>query len=311
MKKISVVITSYAHEKYIAQCIESVVRQKDVEFDIVVGDDCSPDRTKDIISEYAKKYPNLITVLPRPSNLGMLKNMKDCFEHCTGEYVSICEGDDYWTDEYRLKKMAEVLDKNTDASFCFTDIALLLEDKGKIVPHMPRVKANLGEKISFRDLVKYANPVANFSCCMYRKSCLEKLPSSYFLDRDNADYLLNMYMLDFGSGLFLKDVCSVYRILKSGQWARRTPEQQKRGVLALNAKYNDLFDGRYEDVFLEKRKIPQIPCSYMCKKWRLCLLSIHQKNNITKVKLFGCLTLLTLKDKEDSIVCSLFKIFNF
>ena len=193
---ISVVLTTYNQEKYIAAALDGILKQKDCpEFEVIVGNDCSTDKTTEIISDYASQYPDKIRILPRSQNLGMLKNMQDCFQNCRGKFVAICEGDDYWTDEYKLKKQYEALKHNPQALMCFTDISLLLQEKREFCAHIPAVKKKLKTTFSIRDLIEKGNPVGNFSCCMYRKKGLDALPQSYF-EGNAADYLLNMYMLD-------------------------------------------------------------------------------------------------------------------
>src|SRR5690349_4970838 len=97
--KINVIVTTYNHEKYIAQCLESILEQKgDFEIEVIVGDDCSTDGTRKIVEGFGARHPNIISVLPKGENLGITKNLKRCLDACTGEYIAICEGDDYWTD---------------------------------------------------------------------------------------------------------------------------------------------------------------------------------------------------------------------
>ncbi len=67
--KVSVLMLTYNHEPYIAQAIESVLMQEtDFDFEIVIGEDCSTDKTREIISNYAAKYPSRVLVLPREAN---------------------------------------------------------------------------------------------------------------------------------------------------------------------------------------------------------------------------------------------------
>lgn len=113
--KISVVIISYAQEKYISEAIESVLAQKvNFKYEVLLADDCSPDNTKKIIKKYEKKYPDIIKVLDRPKNLGAAANTMDACLTAKGEYITILEGDDYWCDENKLQFQVDFLDKNPD-----------------------------------------------------------------------------------------------------------------------------------------------------------------------------------------------------
>ena len=112
--KVSVVITSYNHEKYISQAIESVLMQKVDELEIIIGDDCSTDRTPEILDKYKKRYPDKIVILKDDKNLGITKNLERCIKRTTGRFVAICEGDDYWIDDEKLQKQVDFLVSNKD-----------------------------------------------------------------------------------------------------------------------------------------------------------------------------------------------------
>ncbi|NJN00306.1 MAG: glycosyltransferase [Aquincola sp.] len=93
---------SYKHEPYIAQAIESILSQKvDFPIELVIGDDCSPDGTTAVIQHWAERDLR-VKVLPCERNLGVMTNFSRTLEACRGTYVAVCEGDDYWTDPYKL-----------------------------------------------------------------------------------------------------------------------------------------------------------------------------------------------------------------
>ncbi len=129
--KISVIVTSYNHEKYIRQCIDSILMQKDVNFELIIGDDCSADNTRNILEEYKKNYPKIINLLSKTENLGVTKNIKRCLNAVKGEYVAFCEGDDYWTDPLKLLKQSNYLKERNNCSICFNSILLYYEGKPK------------------------------------------------------------------------------------------------------------------------------------------------------------------------------------
>src|SRR5256885_224442 len=96
--KLSVLVTVYNHEKYIAEALDSILNQKvNFEFEIVIADDVSTDSTKSIIEKYAKEHPHRnIRILKSEKNLGITKNLQRGLQSCQGEYIAILEGDDYW-----------------------------------------------------------------------------------------------------------------------------------------------------------------------------------------------------------------------
>uniref|UniRef100_A0A7V3E6Q4 Glycosyltransferase n=1 Tax=Ignavibacterium album TaxID=591197 RepID=A0A7V3E6Q4_9BACT len=118
---VSVCMITYNHEKYIAQAIDSVLMQRtNFDFEIVIGEDCSTDRTREIVLEYKAKYPDKIKLLLQEKNVGMMQNFIDTFNACKGKYIALLEGDDYWTDQYKLKKQVDILEAHPEYSMCFT-----------------------------------------------------------------------------------------------------------------------------------------------------------------------------------------------
>lgn len=124
---VSVHMITYNHEPYIRQAIEGVMMQKtDFEFELVIGEDASTDKTREICFEYQKRYPDKIRVLwwhenlyrnPHPAGGNSARNRA----HCRGEFIAFCEGDDYWTDPLKLQKQLDAMTKMPNVGMCFTD----------------------------------------------------------------------------------------------------------------------------------------------------------------------------------------------
>jgi glycosyltransferase involved in cell wall biosynthesis len=112
---------TFNHEAYIREAIESVLMQKGhFQIKLIIGEDCSTDKTRQICQEYASKHSE-INLLPSETNLGMMPNFIRTLQACTGYYTALCEGDDYWTDPLKLQKQIDFLDANPDYSACFTN----------------------------------------------------------------------------------------------------------------------------------------------------------------------------------------------
>lgn len=118
---VSVQMITYNHEPYIRQAIEGVMMQKtDFEFELIIGEDCSQDKTREICFEYQKKYPDKIRVLWWHENVSKLGgNGRRCVARRRGEFVALCEGDDYWTDPLKLQKQVDVMRKYPNVGLCF------------------------------------------------------------------------------------------------------------------------------------------------------------------------------------------------
>ena len=125
---VSICIITYNQEKYIARAIESALMQQcNFLYEIIISDDCSTDKTKTIIDQYAGKYPGLIKAFHADHNLGMLKNWEKALKLCTGRYIALMEGDDYWNDPHKLQKQFDILESHPDCAISFTNATNIYE----------------------------------------------------------------------------------------------------------------------------------------------------------------------------------------
>lgn len=132
-KKLSIICITYNQKDYIKQCLDGFIMQKtNFEFVAYIGDDCSTDGTIEIIQEYEQKYPNIIKGIYHNQNVGVNQNLLDVMSKCNTRYVAICEGDDYWTDPYKLQKQVDYLEEHSEYSACFHPVRIKWENgKGK------------------------------------------------------------------------------------------------------------------------------------------------------------------------------------
>ena len=122
---------TYNHEKFISQAIESVLMQKtDFDFELVIGEDFSIDRTKEICIFYKTKSPEKINLILNEKNLGMISNFINTIHQCKGEYIALLEGDDYWTDPYKLQKQVDFLENNKEYLLVHTNY-VTVDGRGK------------------------------------------------------------------------------------------------------------------------------------------------------------------------------------
>lgn len=289
---ISVIVTTYNHEKYISQCLDSILSQKDSpSFEIIIGNDCSTDGTAQIINNYAQKY-DIIKVLPRETNIGMQNNLKECFAHCSGEYIAICEGDDYFCDDYNLKKKYDALQNDLQASMVFSDIYLYFQDTKKLIPHAVDVKSRLDTRITTVNIINPFNIIGNFSCCMYRKSTVVAIPESYYV-AGNADWLFNLYALELSHGVFLKEYLSVYRLHSASLYSSISSKNQALGILKSCWTYNKIFQGKYSAEFFQY--------AYERTANAFETLELEHKSQKTLLQKFFCPSSLTYKNGLERI----------
>ena len=117
---VSVCMTTYNHEHYIAEAIESVITQRvNFAFEIVIGEDCSTDNTLTICRDYQSRYPEIIRIVTSENNIGMHANYRRTIESCSGKYIAMLDGDDYFTDPNKLQMQVDAL-QSTGAAMCYT-----------------------------------------------------------------------------------------------------------------------------------------------------------------------------------------------
>jgi len=207
--KVSIVCISYNQEKYIAQALDGFVSQKvNFNFEAIVADDCSTDSTSKIINEYAKKYPNIIKPVLRKKNIGVQANLIDALKRATGDYIALCEGDDFWTDEHKLQKQVDFLDKNDDYSLCFHPVSIIYDNKEQPDAIFPVEK----DGFTLEKLLK-SNYIQTNSV-MYRRREYNTIPLNIL----PIDWYLHLFHAQFGKIGFINQNMSSYRRHAGGIW---------------------------------------------------------------------------------------------
>lgn len=240
---ISACVITYNQENYIKKCLEGAINQKtSYSYEIIIGDDCSTDNTRRICEEYSNKYPGLIKLLPKEPNLGMIANWIRTMSNCRGEYISICEGDDYWTDPYKLQKQANFLEANPNTVLCAHSI--FMDIKGLICYDVFRKKY---KNVCFfnKEDFKNGNPIATVST-MFRnnipvfsiQNCLKK-------DYLCGDIPLWLELAEYGNFAILPNRMAVYRDgvgimsqMKQSELANFLDNIYKKHNIILNKKPN-------------------------------------------------------------------------
>ncbi|MWB94786.1 glycosyltransferase [Flavobacterium sp. GA093] len=215
--KVSVLMITYNHEKYIRQAIESILDQETkFDFELIISNDNSPDETDSIINEIIKTNPkgNIIKYFRHEKNIGMMPNFLFTINKAVGEYVALCEGDDYWTSNLKLEKQVSFLDKNKDYSICFHNINVLedntIQDNS--------IQDEILETTTIHDLAKY-NYIHTPSV-VYRNHLFKSFPK-YFIKSPIGDYFLHMLNAKYGKIKYLNEHMAVYRIHKTSYWSSK------------------------------------------------------------------------------------------
>lgn len=223
---VSILMVTYNHEEYIAQALESILMQ-DVNFnyEIIIGEDCSTDNTRQILLEYKEKYPDKIKLLLYDQNVGMLKNWRTVLESSSSKYNAILEGDDYWIDVNKLQMQIDLMEENPECHMSFHAAKILFnKDKdGKII-----AKHTSGNKIfSTSEVILGGGGFCPTGSIMFRNEVVSTLPDLYF-DAPVGDYMLQIFGSLNGGILYIDQVMSVYRKGIEVSWSTSMKNIEKR-----------------------------------------------------------------------------------
>ncbi len=247
----SVLIITYNQSGYIEQAIESVLMQKAQEaYEIILLDDKSTDDTFEKASALLKGKP-YHSLIKNDQNLGITRNYQKGFSLCTGNYVFVLEGDDYWTDSFKMEKQVSFLASHPFHTMCFHPFVVQKGKTGVVDEYFTELSPNNSDTFGINDILLNEGLIANFSVCCYRNEWLKKLPSALF-DKLSFDWIINMYMGHFGLLGRINEVMSVYRHSESSVWSRNSLYENISTALDLIPIYNELLDGKYAQLFKRK-----------------------------------------------------------
>jgi len=244
--KLSVGILTYNQAQYIRQCLDSVLMQEgDFDYEIVVGDDASSDGTQEILREYATRYPDKFVLLLGEKNEGISMNYKKVLSACRGEYIALCEGDDYWTDPHKLQIQVEFLESHPDYGFVGAYNTLLFPDgtiKNEPYDYFPEPQRE-GEWELYGDVFEYAKcgPVTRTVSLCFRRKLIE-------------EYIQYVGM---GNDMVLQTI-----LAKQSLFAKHSENMcvyRRGGVSNTQSIYKELYYNRWyvENRLLQKRLFPE------------------------------------------------------
>lgn len=216
--KLSVLIITFNHARYITQALESVLRQEtNFDFDIVVGDDCSTDGTQKILEDFQRLYPEKIKLLAAEKNVGAMRNFIRTYESCSGQYVAILEGDDLWITSDKLQKQADFLDRHPEFVLCFTN-SRIVDENGGIVSES-RLADDRKRNLTQQDIVSGLVPPTN--TVVFRNHMVAEIPKIFY-KASNGDIMFFSMLAEQGKAAYLDDVTGDYRIHSGGSWSGKS-----------------------------------------------------------------------------------------
>ena len=209
--KVSIIVLSYNHALYIGETLQSLIDQNvEFEYEILVGDDCSSDNSRTIISQYYERFPEKIRKIFPETNLGPNANYLNCFKSTKGKYIAFCEGDDYWIDDNKLQKQVDFLEQNSQYGGVSTNSRWFFQNGNTFKD----IVLDEGE-IRFEDLCKSNN--INSQTNMYNKELIKDL--DWMKHLKIGDWALHLLITSQKPHYRLPDITSVYRVHNQGMYS--------------------------------------------------------------------------------------------
>lgn len=223
--EISIACLTFNHECFIEEALCSFLQQKiNVEYNIFVFDGGSTDNTRQILLEYKEKYPEKINLIFPEVDPGAIASFYSLLDSCIGKYIAICEGDDYWIDEYKLYKQYKLLECNSDVGLVHSDIDYLYDETNKLIVgincfHQCHFeKYNEWQKASLVEDIILGNYIIRTPTVMVRSAVYREIRANMSLrlsrDFQMADTPLWIEFAKKTKLFYLQDRMAVYRINK-------------------------------------------------------------------------------------------------
>lgn len=222
--KVSVLITSYNHVHELRRAIDSVLSQKtSFEFEVIVVDDCSTDGSTEVLKEYYNK--NLISCVQFKEHYGIMKTYLVGFQRCKGEYITLCDCDDYWINDNKLQLQVEYMDSNPNVGAAFTR-AFIQEGNIKKLSSLP------SKELDYNAMLRGGHM---FSPTMIlRASALENFWRIFDFNKFYIwDYPMYLYLSRWTKIGYLQDVTACYVKWTESFSNTRTRKKRLKYVLGL------------------------------------------------------------------------------
>jgi glycosyltransferase involved in cell wall biosynthesis len=285
---LDVIMLAYNHEHFIGEAIQGIIIQKtSFRFRLLIFDDCSQDKTKDIIDKHCTHNNINLTIeyFRNKVNIGASENGKQALESVSSKYIALCEGDDYWTDPYKLQKQVDFLEANEDYSMCFHEVDIL-RDNVKIGKYSNLLKDTLTTEDFFdRHIVA--------SCSMLFRNIIVFPSWTYRIS--SGDKLIIFLLSLKGKIKFINETSGVYRLHAGGIHNSHYGIKKVYDMSVLLNLINDYTSGKYEE-YCKKSLMYEIDAHIISK--------IPKNKNIKEVK-----TMFLLKELKRRLVFKVKRLF--
>jgi len=308
---VSIICRTYNHEKYISEAIESFLMQKtDFPIEIIIYDDASTDNNANIIGKYKKKYPSIIRPIYQKENQhskGFNRSVRLIYSKAKGKFIASCEGDDYWTDPYKLKKQVEFLEQNTNYIATAHNVRVIDKNNELVSDKLNPYKLFDKHIYTVKDAEQLRLPFQTASL-VYRNIWLnlsDEIMKPYLKCKVNGDHKIATLLSLMGDILCLPDIMADHRKIVSfgNSWSARTHGKNVELIQYQFVKEINLFVKRAFGIeFNNKEKRLNIIAS--------AIIQLARKPNKSNKEVVKKIMKISDERKDEVIKYMLFKALN-
>lgn len=272
---VTMVCDTYNQKDYIRQAIDGFLMQKtDFPVEILIHDDASTDGTREIVKEYASKHPDIIRTILREENM-FSKDQKIlehyCFAHCNGKYIAVCEGDDYWTDPYKLQKQIGYMEAHPECTLCFTAAKLVDADGNERGLQSPY---DTDRVVPTEDVIRGMGGFCPTASLVF-PSALAKNRAPFCDLTTVDDAPLQIFFASRGTTYYFAEPTCVYRVNARGSWSMIQTKLalEKRvalqlSLIAMHEAFDADTDYRYHDAVEDALNVDRFELAYYSRDIR-------------------------------------------
>lgn len=280
--KVSVTVITYNQSKYIESALKSILKQKTkFKFEIVIGDDGSTDGTQKVIEQALLESVVPVTAIMRQKNIGAIANGADVISKARGEFIAICEGDDYWIDENKLQKQYDAIHRHPNVDLCFHPARIVQKQLDSNNVRNQYAESQTIVPVSV--VVEGRGAFMPSNSLLIRTSAILPLPKWFVLYAPVGDSFLQALGATRGGALFLTEPMSAYRELSDGSIS----SANRSGI-----KSSKVIESRYQGYISAysglKESIPQSDHSSVDRALSLslfeCLVDAIRANDLDNVR---------------------------
>jgi len=250
----SICCITYNHEQYIEEAIDSFLKQEtDFKFEILIHDDFSNDNTRNIIIEYAKKYPNIIRTIFQTENQWSLgkRIMPIVLKEARGKFMALCEGDDYWIASNKLQIQIDEMEKHKECHISFHAAYLRYDDNSNkqklFCYHSP-----VNKIFNTDEIIQYGGPLMPTASICLKRNFVDFLKTStedFFVYSISAFFIQVFSSLN-GGALYINKIMSVYRSMSTGSWSKKVAKNSDYSLFWAQKSINSI---GYVDNYTNKK----------------------------------------------------------